>query len=151
MALSSHTIIDIQLLKIVDWLVRRFARNPSDCIFCDSLLWQRRIFLLQVERRFLQTEWRSKNKALQLKAAELASSFSEEEFQEYKGLKHYLAARNLRDRLLAGAEKNFLGYYKGEAGVWDKLIRAYEVESKLIMSLWQCHGLHMTARTSYLD
>lgn len=89
-------------------------------------------FTLQVERRFLQNQWRAKNKALQLKAAELANSLSEEEFQEYKGLKDYLAGKDLRDRLTSGAEKNFLGYYKGEAGVWDKLIRAYEVESKLL-------------------
>ena len=66
-----------------------------------------------------------------MKAAELAKSLSEEEFQEYNGLKEYLAARDLRDRLTAGAEKNFLGYYKGEAGIWDKLIKAYEIESKL--------------------
>ena len=100
---------------------------------------------MQAERKYLQTQWLSRNKALQLKAAELAKNLTEERFQEYKGLKDYLAARELRDCLIAGAEKSFLGYYKGDAGVWDKLIRAYEVESKRLVSLPQIDVLRSSA------
>lgn len=89
---------------------------------------------MQAERKFLQAQWRSKNKALQIKAAELATKLTEEHLGEYKGVKDYIAVRSLRDRLIEGAEKNFLGYYKGEAGVWDKLVRAYEIESEQFRS-----------------
>lgn len=89
---------------------------------------------MQAERKFLQAQWRSKNKALQIKAAELATKLTEEYLEEYKGVKDYIAVRSLRDRLIEGAEKNFLGYYKGEAGVWDKLVGAYEIESEHIRS-----------------
>lgn len=30
------------------------------------------------------------------------------------------------DLLAKGAEKNLFGYYTGDAGVWDKIVRAYE-------------------------
>ena len=32
--------------------------------------------------------------------------------------------------LAKGAEKNLFGYYTGEAGVWDKIVRAYESKGK---------------------
>lgn len=43
--------------------------------------------------------------------------------------------KKLRDRLVSGAAKNFLGQFKGDAGVWDKLVRAYEVESRVLPRL----------------
>ena len=38
----------------------------------------------------------------------------------------YLAALRLRDQLAASAEKTLLGYFKGEAGVVDKIVKAFE-------------------------
>lgn len=86
---------------------------------------------MQAERRFLQAHWLSRNKTLQTKAFDLSQNLPEE-LQAFRGLKDYLRARKVRDRLVEGAEKNFLGNYKGDAGIWDKLVRAYELESKLI-------------------
>ena len=71
----------------------------------------------------MKAKWRSKCKALQLKVAELKPQDMQ------SGEANYQAARSIRDSLIATAEKNFLGYYKGEAGIWDKLVRAYEAES----------------------
>ena len=40
----------------------------------------------------------------------------------------YLRAKQVLDKLIAseGAEKSFLGSYKGAAGSWEKVVRAYE-------------------------
>ena len=40
--------------------------------------------------------------------------------------------QQVRNLLARGAEKNLFGYYTGEAGVWDKVVRAYESKGKLI-------------------
>ena len=74
----------------------------------------------------MRAKWRSKCKALQLKVAELKAQLPQD---MQGGEANYQTARSIRASLIATAEKNFLGYYKGEAGIWDKLVRAYEAES----------------------
>ncbi len=39
---------------------------------------------------------------------------------------NYHAALRLRDELARSAEKTLLGYYKGEAGIVDKIVKAFE-------------------------
>ena len=43
----------------------------------------------------------------------------------------YHRARQVLDKLGETAEKNFLGSFKGEAGVWEKIVRTYESNSEL--------------------
>jgi hypothetical protein len=42
------------------------------------------------------------------------------------GLPSRVRGRQVRDALAVGAGKTVLGYLKGEAGVWDAIVRAYK-------------------------
>ncbi len=42
----------------------------------------------------------------------------------------YFNATEIRDRLAGSAEKGMFGGLKGSAGTWDKIVKAYEKQSK---------------------
>jgi hypothetical protein len=119
--------IDIPSARLVDWLVchrlllgqhAKPARLPNLNSF---------VGLVQVERQFLKAKWRSRCKALQLKVAELKNQLPKD---MQSGEASHQNSKLVRDMLISSADKNFLGYYKGKAGVWDKIVRAYESESE---------------------
>ncbi|KAL3135422.1 hypothetical protein ABBQ32_007603 [Trebouxia sp. C0010 RCD-2024] len=42
----------------------------------------------------------------------------------------YFAAKAIRDKLAGSADKTLFGGLKGSAGSWDKIVKAYEKQSK---------------------
>jgi hypothetical protein len=53
----------------------------------------------------------------------------------------YLRAKEVLAKLMSeGAEKGFLGSYKGAAGAWDKIVRAYEYNCECSMA-WEAFFL----------
>ena len=42
----------------------------------------------------------------------------------------YAAVKRIRDTLAETAEKTFFGILTGTAGLWDKVLRAYEKDSE---------------------
>ncbi len=49
----------------------------------------------------------------------------------------YLRSQDILSKLSETAEKSFLGSFKGAAGTWDKLVRAYEYGCEYAGG-WRC-------------
>ena len=89
---------------------------------------------LQVDRRKLAADWRKRLQAVQASALAASQEGLSGELQaqllagssDSTSGSTYLAALQLRDELAASAEKTLLGYYKGEAGIVDKIVKAFE-------------------------
>ncbi len=86
----------------------------------------------QVERKQLPADWRRRLQVIQASAAEAAAALPADGRGSVGGRDaplDYAAVRAARDRLVDGAERSFFGGLAGPAGVWDKLVRAYERDS----------------------
>lgn len=42
----------------------------------------------------------------------------------------FFAVQHIRDALAEGADKGYFGGLKGQAGTWDKLVKAYQKQSE---------------------
>ena len=67
---------------------------------------------------------------IQLKLAEVVKRLPEQLSTLGDGATDYAGAKAVRNKLAETADKNLFGYLTGEAGVWDKLVRAYEKDSE---------------------
>jgi len=85
-----------------------------------------------VERKQLPADWRRRLQVIQASAADAAAALPADSRDAVGGRDaplDYAAVRAARDRLAQGAERSFFGGLAGPAGVWDKLVRAYERDS----------------------
>lgn len=89
---------------------------------------------MQISRQKLAKDWHRKLQAIKAKAAEAAKDLPAElSLPEGEPLE-YEAVKLIRDTLAKTAEKTFFGNLTGTAGMWDKILRAYERDSKILMS-----------------
>ena len=85
--------------------------------------------ILQISRQKLSKEWHKKLQAIKAKAAEAAEDLPPELALPEKNLIEYAAVKSIRDKLAETADKTFFGNLTGSAGLWDKILRAYEIDS----------------------
>ena len=93
---------------------------------------------LQVERKQLTSAWRKVLQAIQARVkAELGSLPATLQPEEGQGT-DYTAVKHIRDTLAETANKSLLGGLKGTAGLWDKIVKAYQARSELIWNTYTC-------------
>lgn len=89
---------------------------------------------MQVDRKKLAADWRKRLQTVQASAlaagreglsSQLQTQLLSHSNDSAAGIS-YLAALRLRDELAKSADKTLLGYYKGEAGVVDGIVKAFE-------------------------
>ena len=85
--------------------------------------------ILQISRQKLSKDWHKKLQAIKAKAAEAAEDLPPELALPEKNLLEYAAVKFIRDKLAETADKTFFGNLTGSAGLWDKILRAYEKDS----------------------
>lgn len=85
--------------------------------------------ILQISRQKLSKDWHKKLQAIKAKAAEAAEDLPLELALPEKTLLEYAAVKFIRDKLAETADKTFFGNLTGSAGLWDKILRAYEKDS----------------------
>ena len=87
-----------------------------------------------MDRRKLAGDWRKRLQAVQSSAlaacreglsGKLQAQLLAGSSDSAAGVS-YLAALHLRDQLAVSADKTLLGYYKGEAGIVDKIVKVFE-------------------------
>lgn len=84
--------------------------------------------MMQGVRKHLPADWRKRLQAIQAAAATEAKNLPPDAGQ-YDSIS-YFAAKDIRDKLARSADKNLFGSLKGSAGTWDKIVKAYEKQSK---------------------
>ena len=85
--------------------------------------------ILQISRQKLSKDWHRKLQAIKAKAAEAAEDLPPPLALPEKTLVDYAAVKYIRDKLAETADKTFFGNLTGPAGLWDKILRAYEKDS----------------------
>lgn len=87
-----------------------------------------------MDRKKLAADWRKRLQAVQAAAvatsreglsSQLQAQLLASSHDSATGIS-YLAALRLRDELAQSADKTLLGYFKGEAGVVDKIVKSFE-------------------------
>ena len=123
---------DVDYNKLAEWLVSDLQSHGGfidQQIICRLL---KQVPTMQVEHKQLSSAWRKVLQAIQARMkAELGSlpaSLQSEEGQATD----YTAAKHIRDTLAETANKSILGGLKGTAGLWDKIVKAYQARSELI-------------------
>ena len=84
---------------------------------------------MQISRQKLSKDWHRKLQAIKAKAAEAAEELPPPLALPEKNLVEYAAVKSIRDKLAETADKTFFGIRTGPAGLWDKILRAYEKDS----------------------
>lgn len=79
----------------------------------------------QLERKLLPAAWVRKLNAIHAEMARVAPALEEAE-------RCYPLAATRLEELAATAEKTFLGGFKGEAGSWQKIVKAYERDGAFV-------------------
>lgn len=83
-----------------------------------------------VDRRQVPTDWVRRLQAVQAQAAAAVAELPPGFLAQLEGGEdaplNYARAKQVLERLAETAEKSLLGSYKGAAGVWGKLVHAYE-------------------------
>jgi len=99
---------------------------------------------VQGVRKHIPTDWRKRLQAIQAAAAAEMKSLPAD-FDQTASVS-YFSATHIRDRLAGSAEKGMFGGLKGIAGTWDKIVKAYEKQSKQVfiptISSW---GMYLTS------
>ncbi|GAB4823290.1 hypothetical protein N2152v2_010336 [Parachlorella kessleri] len=125
--------IDINYGRVAEWLVDRkqvpvdWARKLGRHCYMTE-----RYCIAQVDRKQVPADWARKLQALQAKSGEALKELPPGFLGQFEGGDEmpldYLRAKQVLDKLVAseGAERSFLGSFKGAAGTWDKIVRAYE-------------------------
>lgn len=94
---------------------------------------------MQVEHKQLSSAWRKILQAIQARViAELGSLPASLQPEEGKAT-DYAAAKHIRDTLAETANNSLLGGLKGTAGLWDKIVKAYQARSELIQNMSMCY------------
>lgn len=88
---------------------------------------------LQISRQKLSKDWHKKLQAIKAKAAELFKNLPPELSLPEGDAVEYGAVKAIRDTMAKTAEKTFFGNLTGTAGLWDKVLRAYEKDSKALL------------------
>lgn len=85
---------------------------------------------LQGTRKHLPVDWRKRLRAVQAavssEAKSLPPQLSTDEAVDF------FTAQHIRDSLAEDADKGYFGGLKGAAGTWDKVVKAYQKQSKLM-------------------
>ncbi len=87
----------------------------------------------QISRQKLSKDWHKKLQAIKAKAAELSKDLPPELSLPEGDAVEYGAVKAIRDTMAKTAEKTFFGNLTGTAGLWDKVLRAYEKDSKALL------------------
>ena len=87
--------------------------------------------LLQISRQIVPKDWRKKLQYNQSKVAQAIKVLPPEYApRNADSAMDYLEVKAMRDTLAAStSERTFFGGLTGHAGVWNKLVRAYEKDS----------------------
>jgi len=85
---------------------------------------------VQGVRKHIPTDWRKRLQAIQAAASAEMKSLPAD-FDQTASVS-YFNATEIRDRLAGRAEKGMFGGLKGSAGTWDKIVKAYEKQSKQV-------------------
>lgn len=85
---------------------------------------------MQVGRGFLGKAWHAKQKALQSKVADQSSNLPHDLRPGEDTVLDFSFVTAVRDKLAETAERNFLNNLTGDAGRWDKIVKAYTKDSK---------------------
>ena len=90
---------------------------------------------LQINRQKLPRDFHKKLQVIQAKAAKSAEELPLELRPQASNIEEdaldYSKAVNIRDTLARISEKSLFGGLTGQAGLWDKIIRAYQKDSKI--------------------
>ena len=81
-------------------------------------------------RKHIPTDWRKRLQAIQAAASAEMKSLPAD-FDQTASVS-YFNATEIRDRLAGSAEKGMFGGLKGSAGTWEKIVKAYEKQSKQV-------------------
>jgi CDK5 regulatory subunit-associated protein 3 len=84
----------------------------------------------QVTRQKLPVDWHARLQAIQARSAQAAKELPPGLLASLPGADgtavDYFRARAVRDKLAQDGERSLFGGLTGQAGVWDKIVRAYE-------------------------
>jgi hypothetical protein len=89
---------------------------------------------VQISRQKLSRDFHKRLQVIQAKALEAAHNLPVDlkpQADRDRSSLDYSTAVILRDTLAGTAERTIFGGLTGAAGLWDKIVRAYEKESKL--------------------
>ena len=89
---------------------------------------------LQTSRQKLSKDWHKKLQAIRAKAVEAAKDLRTEIPLPQGESPGYTTVKSIRDTLAKTADKTFFGSLTGTAGLWDKILRAYEKDSEPLFS-----------------
>ncbi len=141
---KDETPIDIQYGKLAEWLVSHASlcmrASPQSHlplavrfsgIFCCTTPIS--CVPMQGVRKHISTDWRKRLQAIQAAASAEMKSLPAD-FDQTASVS-YFSATEIRDRLAESAEKGMFGGLKGSAGTWDKIVKAYEKQSKQVFVL----------------
>ena len=84
--------------------------------------------ITQGVRKHLPADWRKRLQAIQAALATETRNLPPDVGQDDS--MSYFAAKAIRDKLAGSADKTLFGGLKGSAGSWDKIVKAYEKQSK---------------------
>lgn len=119
--------IDINYQKLSEWLVSAAACQIPSQYSTHTLTW---CMLPQVQRQKLPADWHKRLQAIQSKITEavkeLPAGLLAGLLGSTEAVVDYFAAVKVRDRLAETGERTLFGGLTGQAGVWDKIVRAYE-------------------------
>ena len=128
---SDELPLDIPYEKLADWLVRRQCIADSAVYSdCDVHDLKHSLCYPQTSRQKLSKDWHKKLQAIRAKAGEAAKELPTEISLPKGETPGYTTVKSIRDTLAKTADKTFFGSLTGTAGLWDKILRAYEKDSE---------------------
>lgn len=86
--------------------------------------------VVQVARQKLPADWHKRLQAIQAKVTEAVKELPAGLLTQVAGSSEvpvdYFRAVQLRDKLAETGERTLFGGLTGQAGIWDKIVKAYE-------------------------
>lgn len=93
------------------------------------------VVFLQVARQKLPQDWHKRLQAIQAKVTEAVKELPAGVLTQVAGSAEvavdYFRAVQIRDKLAETGERSLFGGLTGQAGIWDKIVKAYENGGKL--------------------
>jgi hypothetical protein len=91
---------------------------------------------LQVARQKLPHDWHKRLQAIQAKVTEAVKELPAGVLSQVAGSAEapvdYFRAVQIRDKLAETGERSIFGGLTGQAGIWDKIVKAYENGGKRV-------------------
>ena len=85
---------------------------------------------MQTSRQKIPADWHKRLQAIQAKVTEEAKQLPAELLSQLSGGSDvpldYFRCRDIRDKLAEKGERTLFGGLSGSAGIWDKIVKAYE-------------------------